>query len=176
MNMRHHGQGGYLLIEAMIAMGILVTGVLSVFVLMSQSIKLNKMISTQYTANYLAAEGIEITKNILDNNNLTNSLNWNGGGFDAERCYELDYTTQSLSAATIVSCPDGGATPLSSDGTFYRYGGGVNTIPFTRTIHITPIMSGSATQIGVIVDSTVRWPASFGRNSITLEDTFYAWH
>lgn len=157
---------GYLLIEAMVAMGVLTTGVLGIFALMSQSIKLTRVIDDQYVGTYLAAEGIEITKNLLDSNVLAGS--WNAGGFDANACYELDMHTTGLFGAPTVGCPSGSVTPLRFDGVLYQYGAGDPT-SYIRTVHIEPIAS-----VGVRVVSTVTWAG--GASSVSLEDKFYNWH
>ena len=163
---------GYLLIEAMVAMGVLTTGVLGIFALMSQSIKLTRVIDDQYIGTYLAAEGVELAKNLLDANVLANPGNWNANGFAASDCYALDVYTVSLAGAVGIGCPDAGSVPLKFDGTVYRYNAGTVT-SFTRSIRIEPILNGGP-QEGVRVVSTVKWGG--GASSVALEDKFYAWH
>lgn len=165
---------GYLLIEAMVAMGVLTTSVLGIFALMSQSIKFTRVIDDQYVGTYLAAEGIEITKNLLDANFPPLSGGpWNPSPFSSGGCYEIDIDTTDLSAAASVACPDGGSTPLKLDAatSLYSYGTGVAS-GFSRTIHIVPL--GGGTQEGVQVVSMVKWAG--GGSSVALEDKFYNWH
>lgn len=85
-----------LLIEALVALGILTSSFLGILGLISQSISLNRAIADQYTASYLAAEGIEIVKNVVDQNevdvqagNTNVSFNTNLSG---EKCFEVEYT------------------------------------------------------------------------------------
>lgn len=85
-----------LLIEALVALGILTSSFLGILGLISQSISLNRAIADQYTASYLAAEGIEIVKNVVDQNEIdvqsgnTNvSFNTNLSG---DKCFEVEYT------------------------------------------------------------------------------------
>lgn len=163
--------GGFLLVEAMVSMSVLMVGVLGIFALMSQSIKLTRMINDQYVATYLAAEGIEVVKNMIDSNVLTDVGAWNANGFDASACYELDYGTDSLGSAWTASCDGNGATPLAFDGSLYGYVGG-DASGFMRTVQVSPIMDGA--QVGVRVRSIVRWAG--GEQQFALEDTFYAWH
>ena len=166
----HIHSRGYLLIEAMVAMTVLTTGVLGIFALMSQSIKLTRVINDQYIATYLAAEGIEVTKNLLDANtpDINAGRPWNDGGFDSSGCYEIDINTSALSSASPVACAAGSVTPLQFDGSVYQYGSGSAT-RYTRTVDIQPIGT-----VGVRIVSTVAWAA--GASSITLEDKFYDWH
>lgn len=163
---------GYLLIEAMVAMGVLTTSVLGIFALMSQSIKLTRLIDDRYIGTYLAAEGIETVKNMLDANIISGAA-WNAARFDVDGCYELDAYTSDLSSASSVGCPDAGSTPLAFDGLSYRYGAGTSTA-FMRTVHVAPIVDGGGTQEGIRVVSTVKWAG--GSSSVALEDKFYAWH
>lgn len=156
---------GFLLVEAMVAMSVLTTGVLGIFALMSQSIKLTRTVNDQYVASYLAAEGIEVTKNILDSNFLTKPGNWNEDGFAAIGCYEVDYATLSLGA----TCSN---TPLKFDGSLYGYAGEGRATVFSRNVDISPVMDGG--QVGVRVRSTVTWMG--GERSFAVEDVFYAWH
>lgn len=163
--------GGFFLVEAMVSMGVLMIGVLGIFALMSQSIKLTRTINDQYIGTYLAAEGIEVVKNMLDSNVLTDRGAWNARGFATAACYELDYETNSLDSAASASCSGSGASPLLFDGSFYGYARGIPS-GFFRTVQVVPIMDSA--QIGVRVRSTVRWAG--GEQSFVLEDTFYAWH
>src|SRR3989339_1915766 len=156
---------GFLLVEAVVSMSVLTVGVLGIFALMSQSIKLTRTINDQYVATYLAAEGVEVVKNILDSNALTDPGAWNAGGFDAAACYELDYATDDLGSALSASCSGSGATSLLFDGSVYGYAGGTAS-GFSRTVQINPIMDGA--QIGVRVRSTVRWAGR--EQSFALED------
>lgn len=171
-------KNGYVLLEAIVAMGVLTSSVLGIFALMSRSIKLTRTIDDQYVGTYLAAEGIEITKNLLDMNFPPLSAGpWNGGGFASEACYELDINTADLSAATPVSCPAGSSRALNLDNTtpLYSYGLGAAS-GFSRTVHIVPLIdpADGTTQEGVQVVSTVKWAG--GESSISMEDKFYNWH
>lgn len=159
---------GYLLIEAMVAIAVLTTGVLGIFALMSQSIKLTRVVNDQYIATYLAAEGIEIAKNLLDANipPVGDGLAWNAGGFDASGCYEMDITSEQL---PLGGCP---GTALGFDASVPRYAYGVGSAtPYVRRVTIEPIDNP---QIGVRIVSTVAWAG--GSSSVSLEDKFYDWH
>lgn len=164
----HTSTSGYLLIEAMVAMTVLTTGVLGIFALMSQSIKLTRVIDDQYIATYLAAEGIEIAKNLLDANPVS-AREWNELGFNGNGCYEIDIATEQLNSAPSVVCATGSATPLRlSAQSVYQYAAGEAT-DYRRTVEIQVI-----DEIGVRVVSTVKWAG--GDSSVALEDKFYDWH
>ncbi|MEK7182766.1 MAG: prepilin-type N-terminal cleavage/methylation domain-containing protein, partial [Patescibacteria group bacterium] len=57
---------GQTLVELMIAMSVMSVGLLGVFAVLSQSLGLNRVVANQYVAANLAAEGIEVVKNIAD--------------------------------------------------------------------------------------------------------------
>jgi len=66
-NKREKGQA---LIESIVAMGIIVTGVLGAFSFFSSSISLNRLVTNQYVATYKAASIIELYKHCIDVNRL----------------------------------------------------------------------------------------------------------
>jgi len=84
-----------LLIEALVALGILTSSFLGILGLISQSISLNRAIADQYTASYLAAEGIEIVKNVVDQNEVDVQNGSNNVSFNtnlSSGCFEVEYT------------------------------------------------------------------------------------
>ena len=152
---------GYLLMEVMVAISLLTIGFLAVLSLVSNSLSLNRVVSDQFTANYLAMEGIEIVKNLIDANYL-NSNPWNQGFNNSN--YEVDY--QSIGPGTDLS------RYLSFDSTsgFYDYNGGVQT-PFKRTIVV-----GLNASDEIKVNSIVKWTGRGGGEfEVNLEDKFFNW-
>lgn len=71
-------QSGQFLIEMMVAVSLIVIGMLGVFAVLSQSLGLSRVAANQYIAAHLAAEGVEVTKNVLDQN-FINRRAWNLG-------------------------------------------------------------------------------------------------
>src|SRR3989338_8190490 len=84
---------GQSLIEAMVAIGIIVFGILSTLGLLSRALSLNRVVSDQFTATYLAAEGIEVVKNLIDAN-IIQGRPWNNGFTTGG--FEIDYNGVSL--------------------------------------------------------------------------------
>lgn len=160
---------GYILIELLVAISVLTLGLFGFYSLLSNSLSQNRLVSDQITANYLAMEGIELAKNLIDRNIVAGDF-WNLD-FTSDRCVELDYTSDILPLAG-VDCGSGSSQPLlfsTPDGTFgYLSGARTN---FYRTIQITP--SSDRVQI----NSRVRGSGRGGvRIDINLEDRFYGWH
>lgn len=165
------------MLESMIAITIATTGILGLLTLLSQALSLNRVITDQYVGSYLAAEGIEIIKNLIDNNtNRSVPLQWNDG-FADNKCYEIDYVTFNIAEASAVTCPteetpfkDFGQRALrfnSLDG-IYSYTGDTET-RFKRVVHITSI-DGNQTKVNSIAKWTTRGGGEF---SLNVEDHFF---
>lgn len=120
-------KNGFTLLETMIAITVLMTGILSIVTMLIFNIKQTTNFKNRIIAYNLAQEGIEIVKNIRDTNWL-NSLAWNFGLGDGD--YQADYNDSALSAYD----PN---TKLKLDATNgYQYdGSGVDTV-FQRRIDI----------------------------------------
>lgn len=150
---------GQVLVESIIALSVLTIGFLSLIGLLNSSIGLTKVANESYVATYLAAEGIEIVKNMIDDNNLNPGLSWNQGLGNGD--YEADYKDNSLHLY------QGNFLKFDSDDG-YNYARGENTL-FKRKITIQNLSSDS-----IKVISIVNWTSRGGVNSeVKLEDVFY---
>ena len=69
---------GQALIEAVASIGIIIVSVFGALAFLSSSLRLNRLVTNQYTATYLAAGMIEEVKNCVD----VNDNNWN---YDCQR-------------------------------------------------------------------------------------------
>lgn len=167
--MIHHSlfgvKRGQLLVEAMIAISVVVVGMLGILAFLLQSLSLNKVVSDQFTGAYLASEGIELTKNILDSNLIPPHTGpWNVGFSDGD--YEIDYQDTSLVGNNATG------RYLSYDPTthLYSYKSG-NPSAFQRKITIKTI-SADEIQVNSVVNWTTLGGGSF---SVNLEDHFFNW-
>jgi len=161
------GTRGQVLNEALIAMGIVTVGILGMAGFLSKAIAEGRYISNQTTAVNLAAEGIEIAKNILDGNALSGPGAWNRG---FERgLYEVDYSSKKLgdpveSSLRYLQKKTVGGIDL------YGYNGGDKT-GFRRSIEIDNI-----TDSQIRATSTVYWRVRGTLlNEISLTSDFYYW-
>lgn len=178
---------GQTLVEVMVALFVLTVGLLGILTLLSQSIFISKNITAETTATYLAAEGIELSQNIIEHDvyqhlaglgtGWGSAFNLGSGGE-----FELDYTTcndKSQGESCVV--PLSGFS-CSSDLLYYDpvshvylYPGDDGTaspVPtiFSRCIRVTP-----TTPYEFTVQSIVYWPAVGGTQNVELEDVFYNW-
>lgn len=151
---------GQLLIESGIAISILVIGLLGIFGLLSRSLGLNNIISSQYIASNLASEGIEVVKNLIDAN-IIQYRPWNQN--ISTGSYEVIYNSPALE-----SNQDRFLRFDSSDN-IYNYQSGQPTF-FKRVIEIENIGSDE-----IRVNSKVNWQIRGGSYSVNLEDHFFNW-
>jgi len=153
---------GYILIEAIIAITIAVVGLLGIFSLLSRSLSLNRVVADRIVASYLAAEGIEIVKNFIDNNILAGKP-WNEGL--STGVYEADYTDMGLVPAT------GRFINLNTETGAYGYAELVPTL-IKRTIVIRNSSDGEVITVGSRASWTTRGGGKF---DINLEEHLFHW-
>ena len=164
---------GQVLNEALIAMGIITVGVLGMAGFLSKAVAEGRYISNQTTAVNLAAEGIEIAKNILDGNALSGPGAWNEG-IEDEGFYEVDYSSEDLGEPVLGGGSENKLKYLKkrtvSGMDFYGYSGGDET-GFKRSVEIENI-----TESQIRATSTVYWRARGTLlNEISLTSDFYYW-
>ncbi len=162
-------RSGQLLIEMLVALGILTVGFLSVTTLLSRALGLNRTITDNYTATYLATEGIEVTKNILDSNTMQ-GRGWNNGFATAD--YEVDSKSKSMGADV---CNISGGCPLTFDSVTKTYG----YSPLSPTVSATPFYRTVSVALGnseITVNSRVSWISrGGGQFNVDLEAHFFNW-
>lgn len=162
-------RAGQITVEALVAISVLVFGFLGAFALLSRSFFFNRVATDDYIASYLAAEGIEVAKNIIDSNyiaRLTDPLRlWNDGFADGD--FEVEYG--SLSLAPISSCSDARLLSLDPLGNFYNYSGSTAT-PFSRCVRVALLNPGE-----MRVNSIVAWQTGSIQKNVNLEDRFFDW-
>lgn len=181
-------QRGSILIESIVAISVGIIGLLGVLTLLTRSLALTKVVNDRFIATYLAAEGIEIVRNLADINITTDppgpSSRQVWDRFLNDGYYELDYTTvfhPNLAAERLPSSVTRSSTPLSLDLTSlsYSYTSGSGTQPskFIRTVEIEGLSivdngspGGSRAQELKVV-SIVEWPDG----EVIVEDHFFDW-
>jgi hypothetical protein len=181
-----HSRRGQTLVEALVALSILTIGFIGIVTLLTKSFQLNRTIANDTQATYLAAEGIELTKNFIDYDVYSafssggSSSNGFGDCFRGNPGYlSADYSTTNCSANFSPSAPVG-HDQLYFDPVTHLYSltslGGPPSI-FTREIHVIPNYDPiTLTLIEIDVQSIVTWADGGLSNSVTLEDHFYNWH
>lgn len=154
-------QSGQLMVEAMIAISILVVGLLGIFSLLSRSLSLNRVVGDQIIATNLAAEGIELVKNLIDANVLRGGP-WNLGLNPGD--YEIDFDD------SVLAANQNRKIGFNSGSGLYGYGAGVPT-NFQRLISISQPSPDE-----IKINSLVNWVTrGGGQFEVNLEDHFFNW-
>ncbi len=158
---------GQALVEVLVAVSILTVGFLGIVTLLSRALALNRVVSDSYTGTYLAAEGIEITKNIIDAG-VRSGRGWGSGISENPNGFEVDMDSTTLLPAAIE------LRPLLFDPATAEFSySGKNETPFHRKIMIKLIQGG---QQEIQVNSIVTWTTrGGGESTINLEDHFFNW-
>jgi Tfp pilus assembly protein PilV len=186
---------GQSLIEALVALSLLMTALLGIETLLTRSFLLDRVTTDQTKATYLASEGIEIMKSLLDHQVYDALANPGGvagdpdtGGWNSfcnftsgSNTYQVDWTTTSCPLPTSQS----DATPIKFDATTGPYGGlygyndsAASPSAFTRIVKVTKIIDpATGFNNEIDVQSTVTWSTGvMTGQSLTLEDHFYNWN
>ena len=152
---------GQALLEAIIAGSVLTVGFLGLLALLARSLSVNRVVADNYVGTYLAGEGIEVVKNMIDAN-ILQGRPWNSGLRDG--AYEVEYNSRSLTPSRdrFLSFD-----PVSN---LYGYGASRET-SYTRAVSLSLIGADE-----ISVNSLVSWTTRGGGNfQINLEDHFFNW-
>lgn len=152
-----------MLVEAMVALGALVVGFLGILALLNQSLGVNRVVADNYAATYLAAEGIEVVKNIIDANVLSGRP-WNQGFADGD--YEVAYASAALAPSANRLLRFDPATGRYS----YEAPASSRETPFRRRIQIRLVGADE-----MQVNSIVSWQSRGGSFNVNLENHFMNW-
>lgn len=190
------GQG---LLEALIAVSIIVTALSGVMALASQNLGASQVSSQQVVGINLAREAVEIVRNMRDSNWLSGSA-WDTGfassPSDKEGTLQFDPTTHTW---TMDYTPDDytdeetimyrKVSPDTFPGTWQQ---GFSTAPansveteYKRLITINPICSNQPTQysngscganlIGYRIYSEVQWTSGKATRSVAVQERIFDW-
>ena len=171
---------GQVLGEAIVAMGLITIGILSMTGFLARSIGEGRNIADQTIAANLAAEGIEIAKNILDGNALDRFRLGNGmrawnEGFTTQGFFEVDFRSMVLGSQVSAVEDRNALRPLRIEQVggvqFYSYTGGTETT-FRRSIEIRRGINDHH----IRATARVYWIAREGRpNQVMISSDFYNW-
>ena len=147
---------GQVLVEVMVALSVTLISITGFLGLLKTSFALNTVSAKNYTAVYLATEGIEIMKQFVDNKFFDRTQAFNDGLVPGA-CYRVDYATTN---PTQVTC-------ASSQPVNMKYGA---SGAFNRIIKVN--FEGNDV---IAVRSEVTWRDKESDFEVVLEDRFYNW-
>ncbi len=170
---------GQIMLESIVAISVIIIALLGIFNLLSRSLSVNRVAGNQYVAANLASEGIEVVKNLIDNN-VIQATAWNNGL--SEGIYEISYDSAGIGPSELIdSNPDNcapdnirqNAQPLTFDPATgrYAYGFPSETI-YKRAVCIKSLTGGDELKVNSVVTWIGRGDAEF---EINLEDHFFNW-
>lgn len=159
---------GYLLIESMVAVGLITVGLLGVVRLFSSSISLNRDVTNRFTASFLAGEGIEVIRSIIDESTVQGEA-WNTR--IPAGLYEVTYDTADLNDSVPLEPEDEGQFLLfHEDIGVYDYDPSGTATSFKRAVAIEDVDPNH-----IFVRSSVSWTERGGIQEIDVEDHFFNW-
>lgn len=153
---------GQIIVEVMVALSVVTISFTGFFGLLRSAISMTSYVADNYRATYLAAEGMEVVKNMLDRNFVerdTRAFNQDL----ADGSYEVE------PGSTALMPVNGALRRLAFDGSEYSYDNGGDETPFTREIVIKNMGDY------IFVRSTVKWSVKGMPFTIELADKFYYW-
>lgn len=154
-------ENGQVLIESVVALTLILVGLLGVLQLVLNSLRLNRDVSSRLVATYLAAEGVEVVKNIGDSA-ITARVDeaWNSRLIPGQWVVAYD----SVALARESECSSLGFNDAL--GVYNCSRGG-----FRRKVEVLQPNTDS-----VSISSTVWWVERSGKEkSVTVEEVFYNW-
>jgi hypothetical protein len=200
MRQRTHHRGQSML-EALLAIGIIVTSVSSSITVVSAAINAEKDSESTIVGSNLAREGIEAVRSVRDSNWLASAIWDTGISGDAGDYVGVPVLDPALGTWSMEYAPD----DFTDDATrVYRYatGSGAAVVglmvqaaaqpseavvtPFRRLVETHPICTdgsivdqgetcGAQDKIGIQVLSKVRWNISGRPKEFTAEERLYDW-
>ena len=159
------------MIELIITLAILSFGIIGVYGAFIPAVTLTYNLSSRFTAAYLAQEGLEIARNIRDNNFVTANP-WANSLTSCTTGCQADYTTGTdvVGATPLSGYGSGNFLTINSDG-LYGYNAGTAT-KFKRKITTNQDFG----QDTLRVDVEVTWDYNGQTLSFEAEEYLYNWH
>ena len=157
---------GQMMVEAVVALSMLAMGIVGIFTLLSSSYRFNRVSTHEYIAANLAAEGIEIIRNIVDKN-VMNLIGFNDDLISCENGCSVQY--DSIAVGSVQD------NFLNFNPTLglYLYDTAFENTVFKRNLILKNEPVIGPNRIEVI--STVSWKDRGLTYSVVLEDHLYNW-
>lgn len=177
---------GFTLIETMVAITILLIAVVAPMSLAQEGISAARLAQDQIVAFYLAQEGVELVRNMRDENKLK-GLNQlagplvlcdigTGGSGNTNGCY-IDATVASGGSFKVTNCAASGCVNIKKNDEKYTYESGdfIET-KYKRTIKAWYVgASGPTDKKEVKIEVEITWPFITSTRSYTLRENLLEW-
>jgi len=158
----------------MISISLLLVGFLGTITLINRSVGLTRVVADSYVGTYLASEGIEVVKSMVDSNYLAERAFNDGfaGCAGRDGCeWEVEYDTTWEDPPVVWSERPFWFDPASGAYSYVPFGAQTS---FTRKVTVR-LLGESGRELQV--ESRVQWRArGGGLSATTLEDRFFDWY
>ncbi len=154
------------MIESLVAASLVVVGLLGLFQLMYNSTARDKEAVHNLQATYLAAEGVEVVKNQIDEN-VAQNIPWNSNITTGDYGVSFDNLSQGGGSAVYFSTSTG---IFTGDNPIFSSSGATETTLFSRILSVGVVGTDE-----IDVTSTVSWSEAGQNKTISLDDQFYNW-
>lgn len=166
-------QRGFTIIELIISLAVVSFGIVAVYGVFFPAITQTYNVSSRLTAVYLAQEGLEIVRNVRDNNFIAGNI-WSAGllncNLGCQGTYKTGTATQEPEDQLVPFDPNQYLT-LNADG-FYSYSGTGTVTPFLRKITITQELGTDILKVA----SEVSWLFNGQSYHFQTDEYIYNWY
>ncbi|HEY4486212.1 MAG TPA: prepilin-type N-terminal cleavage/methylation domain-containing protein [Candidatus Paceibacterota bacterium] len=157
---------GFSLIEALVAVSILLLAITGTLSIASRSVAYSLDVRDQITASFLGEEAVEFVRNTRDTNVIGGS-DWLSG---LQSCFDVSGCVVDVPNNEVTECPGACPTILLSSAGVYNYVLG-NEAPWRRRVQITETVDGRE----AVVDVTVSWKRRVFDKSFTIQEHIFNW-
>lgn len=184
LNLTNNRGVGFTLIEVIVAVSVVMTGIVGAFTVTTQIISDTSVSKNRLIANYLSQEGIEIIRNIRDTNLIKGStdpfITWDSQFPAGDWDWEADYTDSGyfmgfpwqLDFCIFCGSYDaGGFHLLKIDGGFYKYSGSGQETTFKRKITTHKDIGGDELKVTVLV----LWKEKNTVHQVSVQENIHKW-
>ena len=164
---------GFSLAELIIVLGILTMGLLGIVSLILQNMQVENLTKNYLIASVLAQEGVEVVRNIRDENWITNPpVDWlldiDPGTFAVDS-FAVDYRGRSSVNTAPNINGDTGTQLFLNSSNLYSHFSTIRDTGFYRLITVEDKTDY------ILVTSDVMWRGRFGERHYTINTTLYNW-
>lgn len=152
------------MIESVVGISMAMTALLSTLALFTKTLHYSALTDKKLVGTHLAAEGIELVKNMIDADYVQGSKMGSGFGVSDVNTFQVSYDKNN------ILTDKAGISLLFNEGE-YTYTAGTPS-GFVRDITTTRLRDTNANVYEVSVSSTVKYA---GMDDIVVEDRFYNW-
>lgn len=159
---------GFTVLEAVVGISIITMGLLGVSSLVVQNIQVQQVNRNYLIASMLAQEGIELVRNVRDENWITMGNEWDTDITDGDGTFIIDYYGRLSIDDSVDVISDPGALLFIDGNNYYAHSGGTQT-PFSRLISVVDNIDY------IIVTAMVSWQGRGRTYDYVAETLLYNW-